>query len=115
MHPITELYILNRCYNCGEFANHLASQCTKGPMPKRCHNCKSEDHLIEDCPTLPEDKRRPKELGADHSSAEAADDEGDGGTISSQKTQQRSSKPKKQVGAAGRKPNGKQFSNKSGN
>ncbi|KOB72421.1 Uncharacterized protein OBRU01_12303, partial [Operophtera brumata] len=21
-----------------------------GPQPKRCHNCKSEDHLIADCP-----------------------------------------------------------------
>ena len=47
-----------RCYNCGEFANHLASQCPNGPLPKRCHNCKAEDHLIEDCPTLPEDKKR---------------------------------------------------------
>lgn len=47
-----------RCYNCGEFANHLASQCSKGPMPKRCHNCKAEDHLIEGCPTLPPEKQR---------------------------------------------------------
>jgi len=47
-----------RCYNCGEFANHLASQCSKGPMPKRCHNCKSEEHLIEGCPTLPVEKQR---------------------------------------------------------
>ena len=47
-----------RCYNCGEFANHLASQCNMDPMPKRCHHCKSEDHLIENCPTLPDEKRR---------------------------------------------------------
>ena len=47
-----------RCYNCGEFANHLASQCNMAPMPKRCHNCKSQDHLIENCPTLPEEKKR---------------------------------------------------------
>ncbi|XP_076255554.1 protein lin-28 homolog isoform X2 [Rhynchophorus ferrugineus] len=40
-----------RCYNCGEFANHIAAKCTMGPQPKRCHNCKSEDHLIADCPT----------------------------------------------------------------
>lgn len=39
-----------RCYNCGEFANHIAAKCTMGPQPKRCHNCKSEDHLIADCP-----------------------------------------------------------------
>lgn len=39
-----------RCYNCGEFANHVAARCNLGPQPKRCHNCKSEDHLIADCP-----------------------------------------------------------------
>ncbi|EAA11383.3 AGAP006591-PA [Anopheles gambiae str. PEST] len=42
-----------RCYNCGEFANHIASKCELGPLPKRCHNCRSEDHLIADCPTKP--------------------------------------------------------------
>ncbi|XP_049822126.1 protein lin-28 homolog isoform X2 [Aethina tumida] len=40
-----------RCYNCGEFANHIAAKCTMGPQPKRCHNCKSDQHLIADCPT----------------------------------------------------------------
>ncbi|BET01198.1 'Cold-shock' DNA-Hypothetical protein domain [Nesidiocoris tenuis] len=40
-----------RCYNCGEFANHIAAKCTLGPQPKRCHHCKSEDHLIAECPT----------------------------------------------------------------
>lgn len=39
-----------RCYNCGEFANHIAAKCQLGPQPKRCHHCKSEDHLIADCP-----------------------------------------------------------------
>ncbi|CAH0556952.1 unnamed protein product [Brassicogethes aeneus] len=43
-----------RCYNCGEFANHIAAKCTMGPQPKRCHNCKSSDHLIADCPTRTE-------------------------------------------------------------
>ena len=66
-------------------------------MPKRCHNCKSEEHLIEDCPTLPSEKRRPKALVTDHSSEEAADDEGDGGIIDSKKNQPRSSKVKKQT------------------
>ena len=47
-----------RCYNCGEFTSHLASQCSLGPLPKRCHHCKAEDHLIEDCPTLPDEKRK---------------------------------------------------------
>merc|ERR1712008_394184 len=50
-----------RCYNCGEFANHLASQCNLDPMPKRCHHCKCPNHLIEDCPTLPEEKKRPSQ------------------------------------------------------
>ncbi|VEN41327.1 unnamed protein product [Callosobruchus maculatus] len=39
-----------RCYNCGEFANHIAAKCQLGPQPKRCHNCKSEEHLFADCP-----------------------------------------------------------------
>ena len=87
-------------------------------MPKRCHNCKSEEHLIEDCPTLPVEKRRPKGLGADHSSAEAADDEGDGGTIASQKGQQRSGKVKKQNSSTNRRTigaGGHKISNKNGN
>lgn len=42
--------LLSRCYNCGEFANHIAAKCTMGPQPKRCHHCKSQDHLIADCP-----------------------------------------------------------------
>ena len=45
-------YTYFRCYNCGEFANHLASKCTLGPQPKRCHQCKAEDHLIGDCPAM---------------------------------------------------------------
>ncbi|XP_031334129.1 protein lin-28 homolog isoform X1 [Photinus pyralis] len=52
-----------RCYNCGEFANHIAAKCTLGPQPKRCHNCKSEDHLIADCPTRTE--RSPQSGGND--------------------------------------------------
>lgn len=46
-----------RCYNCGEFANHLAAKCTLGPQPKRCHHCKSADHLIADCPLREEKKK----------------------------------------------------------
>ncbi|KAL8600129.1 hypothetical protein ACOMHN_060081 [Nucella lapillus] len=40
----------NKCYNCGDFANHLAAKCPHGPLPKRCHQCKSTGHLIADCP-----------------------------------------------------------------
>lgn len=39
-----------RCYNCGDFANHIAAKCPHGPLPKRCHSCKATDHLIADCP-----------------------------------------------------------------
>ena len=94
-----------RCYNCGEFANHLASQCNKGPLPKRCHNCKSEDHLIEDCPTLPVDKRRTKNSAADNSSAEIADDEGDGGTVDSQKYQEKIVKTRRQTPSSNKRTN----------
>lgn len=38
-----------RCYNCGDFANHIAAKCTMGPQPKRCHSCKDPNHLIADC------------------------------------------------------------------
>lgn len=42
--------VFYRCYNCGDFANHIAAKCTMGPLPKRCHSCKASDHLIADCP-----------------------------------------------------------------
>lgn len=42
---------MNRCYNCGDLSHHVAAKCSQGPQPKRCHNCKAEDHLIADCPT----------------------------------------------------------------
>lgn len=48
----------NRCYNCGDFGGHIASKCPQGPLPKRCHQCKSSDHLIADCPLRPEEKQR---------------------------------------------------------
>lgn len=50
---INVIFVL-RCYNCGEFANHIAAKCQLGPQPKRCHNCKSEDHLVADCPSRTE-------------------------------------------------------------
>ena len=62
-----------RCYNCGEFANHLASQCNMDPLPKRCHNCKSEEHLIENCPTLPEEKKRSSTKEQPAAAAQMAD------------------------------------------
>ena len=86
-------------------------------MPKRCHNCKSEDHLIEDCPTLPEEKRRPKGVASDPSSSEVADDEGDGiDKDGSRKAQSKSVKVKKQQSSSRRTiHNGKKSVNKNGN
>lgn len=56
---VTNYSFVFRCYNCGEFANHIAAKCTMGPQPKRCHNCKSEEHLIADCPLRSERHRTP--------------------------------------------------------
>ncbi|XP_025829491.1 protein lin-28 homolog [Agrilus planipennis] len=63
-----------RCYNCGEFANHIAAKCSLGPQPKRCHNCKSEDHLVADCPFRTERQRT--ESTASGSTLEQRRDEG---------------------------------------
>lgn len=53
-----------RCYNCGEFANHLANECSQGSLPKRCHYCKKEDHLLAECPEKPEkSKKSSKSVG----------------------------------------------------
>lgn len=40
-----------RCYNCGEFTNHIAANCELEPQQKKCHHCKSSSHLVADCPT----------------------------------------------------------------
>jgi hypothetical protein len=69
--------IFRRCYNCGEFANHIAAKCTMGPQPKRCHHCKSEEHLIADCPSRPEKKKGPK--GEDLDTDEELEEEEEGG------------------------------------
>ncbi|KAK7500092.1 hypothetical protein BaRGS_00008639, partial [Batillaria attramentaria] len=63
------------CYNCGDFANHIAAKCPHGPLPKRCHQCKSTDHLIADCPLRdqappPASVRRPRNGNNNNGSAE---------------------------------------------
>ena len=37
-----------RCFNCGNLARHLAADCPKPPLPKRCHHCKVK--LRRSCP-----------------------------------------------------------------
>jgi len=54
-----------RCYNCGEFANHVAARCPQVRQPKRCHHCKSDEHLIADCPHRP---TRPPPASPSHES-----------------------------------------------
>jgi protein lin-28 len=58
-----------RCYNCGEFANHLANECSQGSLPKRCHFCKKEDHLVADCPDKPEKTKKPSKSVEEKSTA----------------------------------------------
>lgn len=65
---------VSRCYNCGEFANHIAAKCSMGPQPKRCHNCKSEDHLIADCPTRVDRGKKLSTEGSEQSKNGAASD-----------------------------------------
>merc|ERR1739842_115044 len=49
-----------RCFNCGHVGHHLALSCPQPPLPKRCHHCKSEAHLIGDCPALEQSKKKTK-------------------------------------------------------
>jgi len=40
-----------RCFNCGQYGNHVAAKCRLGTLPKCCYHCHGTDHLIADCPT----------------------------------------------------------------
>lgn len=63
-----------RCYNCGEFANHVAAKCNQGPQPKKCHHCKAFEHLIADCP-LREEKKSKKMNCTDSNGSELGSEE----------------------------------------
>ena len=68
--------VFYRCYNCGDFANHIAAKCPKGPLPKTCHHCKSAEHLIADCPQREvkkkDDNDNDNDNGAESPSAEGS-------------------------------------------
>jgi len=76
-----------RCYNCGEFANHVAARCDKGVMPKRCHNCRSEEHLIKDCP-LKTQKQNGHSEGTDSSASGSGGATGAGDAAASTESSQ---------------------------
>ena len=59
-----------RCYNCGQFANHLAKDCTQGSQPKRCHHCKNENHLVADCPEKAESLIEKQDEGLENQTAQ---------------------------------------------
>ncbi|MCL4159328.1 UNVERIFIED_CONTAM: hypothetical protein GTU68_026014 [Idotea baltica] len=50
--PYHMRFVESRCFNCGEFGTHVAARCRAATQPKRCHYCKSEDHLIAGCPHM---------------------------------------------------------------
>ncbi|KAG8189650.1 hypothetical protein JTE90_018499 [Oedothorax gibbosus] len=64
-----------RCYNCGEFANHIAAKCSMGPQPKRCHSCKSADHLIADCPAKEDAKKTANSINNNSNCCDNKNDE----------------------------------------
>ncbi|XP_059473335.1 protein lin-28 homolog [Neocloeon triangulifer] len=68
-----------RCYNCGEFANHIAAKCSMGPQPKRCHHCKSDGHLIADCPTRVKKEGEGDSQGSEKSGSKSPDVSADDG------------------------------------
>ena len=66
-------------------------------MPKRCHNCKSEEHLIGDCPTLAKDPAETKEEGkADTQKEEEKDKETEGekGSTNEEKANKKTFRPR---------------------
>jgi len=50
-----------RCFNCGEYGNHVAAKCKIGPVDKVCYECKSSEHLVGDCPQRIEYKQQKKQ------------------------------------------------------
>ena len=48
--PLQYLIVAFRCYNCSEYGTHIAARCPLEKQEKRCHICKSDQHLVASCP-----------------------------------------------------------------
>ncbi|KAL3079888.1 hypothetical protein niasHS_014170 [Heterodera schachtii] len=48
-----------RCYNCGQYGRHKASQCKRMPQKnvKACYVCQSTAHLASECPNKEQQKK----------------------------------------------------------
>uniref|UniRef100_A0A914I8Y0 CSD domain-containing protein n=1 Tax=Globodera rostochiensis TaxID=31243 RepID=A0A914I8Y0_GLORO len=54
-----------RCYNCGQYGLHKASQCKRMPQKnvKACYLCQSTAHLASECPNKEQKKGPPQGKG----------------------------------------------------
>lgn len=108
-----------RCYNCGEFANHVAAKCSQGPQPKKCHQCKAVEHLIAECPLREEGKKSGKKNHKSRKIQSSAGSTGQGSDLGSeedsclQATETGSSSSEKHLSDSGitRSSNGKSSTN----
>jgi len=67
-----------RCYNCGRLGHHKASKCPKelSGDKKFCYRCHSSDHLIAECPNMPQKGGKQIDTESDHSNKESIPVEG---------------------------------------
>ncbi|CAK8687936.1 protein lin-28 homolog [Clavelina lepadiformis] len=61
----------DRCFNCQE-AGHHAKECHYPPLPKRCHHCKSVEHLVIDCPVKRDSSSRGESADSERSASSRA-------------------------------------------